>query len=601
VEGFRRTLPAPPTPFVTPRLSEVNDEVVLPRKTLDVTRPARVLAAVVVLCFAAHASSPPASRAAVASLTQPGGAQTSARKKAEGARVKALLAEGRAALERGDEASARSALERALAAEPDNVDAHTYLGVLADRAGDLKDAERHFAAAAVFAPYSASARNNYGAVLIRLGRTQLAAAQFEASLKLDPAQPSALVNLAQVRSASGRPEDLRAAREMFGRAMRVAPDAEIARALVAVSLRLGERDAAAAAYRDYAPRVAEPSATAASASSSPPPASAAARAELGQALLEGGLVEEAMAELNAAVASDPTDATAVVALARAHLRRKEIPAAGRALELAVARGLDAAPVYAALADVYEAAGRIENAIPAMRLALARDPKNEAYHFRYGLLLIDASAPAASIIRLREALKEFPSSARIWLALGIAQLIDGKNPEAEESFNRSLELDPKSVPALAYLGTTHAERGDYAQSLAYYERAIAADEKQAVVYYLAADTMLKLPGGDEAKAEQYLTRAISLDPSLAAPRLALAKIYERDERWADAATHLERAVQLAPDLNEAHYHLGRVYQRLRRADDARREMALFKEHSETEKQRREADRRDLVRRLAGVRF
>jgi tetratricopeptide (TPR) repeat protein len=114
-------------------------------------------------------------------------------------------------------------------------------------------------------------------------------------------------------------------------------------------------------------------------------------------------------------------------------------------------------------------------------------------------------------------------------------------------------------------------------------------------------MLKMPGGDGAGAEQYLARAIALDPSLAAARLALAKIYERAERWADAAPQLERAVQLAPDLNEAHYHLGRVYQRLGRAEDARREMALFKEQSETEKRRRETERRDLVRRLADVRF
>jgi Tfp pilus assembly protein PilF len=575
--------------------------VVLPRKTLDVKRPARALAAAALCCAAPSSFAPPAG-AAAAALPRPPSAQTPARRGADGGRVETLLAEGRAALERGDEASARSAFARALASEPDNVAAHTYLGVLADRAGDLKEAERHFAAAATFAPFSASARNNYGAVLARLGRTRLAAAQFEASLKLDPAQPSALVNLAQMRSASGRPEDLRAARAMFGRAMRVAPDAGIARALVAIALRLGETENAAAAYRDYAARAAESSTPAASASSPHEPApSAASRAELGQALLEGGLVEEALGELNAAVAADPSDVTAVVALARAHMRRKEITAAGRALESAVARGLDAAPLYAALADVYEAAGRVENAIPAMRLALARDPRNEAYRFRYGLLLTDASAPAASIIRLREALKEFPSSARIWLALGIAQLTDGKNADAEVSFSRSLELDPKSVPALGYLGTTHAERGDYARALAFYERAIAADGKQAVVYYLAADTMLKLPGGDGDKARQYLTRAITLDPSLAAARLALAKIYERDERWADAATHLESAVRLAPDLNEAHYHLGRVYRRLGRADDARREMALFKEQSETEKQRRESERRDLVRRLADVRF
>jgi Tfp pilus assembly protein PilF len=503
-----------------------------------------------------------------------------------------LVAEGVAALERGDEASAKEAFRRALALDARNVEAHTYLGVIADRAGELAEAERHFAAAAAAAPSLASAHNNYGAILLRLGRTAQARAQFEASLALERDQPSALVNLAQIHFASGRPDDLRAARDLFARAARIAPAADTARALVVISLKLGDRAGASAAYRDYAAQLA---------AADPATISASSRAELGSALLEADLMDEALAELVAVTAADPSNVPATVALARAYTRRKDLPSAGRTLESAVARGIDAAPIYAALAEVYEAVGRVENAIPAMRLALARDPKNEAYHFRYGLLLTDASAPAASVIRLNDALKEFPSSPRLWLALGVAQLTKGDNAEAEASFNRSLALDPKSVPALAYLGTTYAERGDYARALAYYERAIADDERQAALYYLAADTMLKMPDADEAKAGRYLARAVELDPTLASARLALAKLYVRAERWTDAAAQLERAVQLAPDLNEAHYQLGRVYQRLQRPADARRELALFKERSENEKQQRETERRDLVRRLADVRF
>jgi Tfp pilus assembly protein PilF len=501
------------------------------------------------------------------------------------------VAEGVAALERGDEATAKEAFRRALALDSRNVEAHTYLGVIADRAGELIEAERHFAAAAAAAPSLASTHNNYGAILLRLGRTAQARTQFETSLALERDQPSALVNLAQIHFAAGRPDDLRAARDLFARAARIAPAPDTTRALVVISLKLGDRAQAAAAYRDYTAQLA----------SEPTALTPAARAELGSALLEADLTDEALAELVAATAADPSNVSAIVALARAYTRRKDLPSAGRTLEAALARGIDAAPIYAALAEVYEAVGRVENAIPAMRLALARDPKNEAYHFRYGLLLTDARAPAASVIRLNDALKEFPSSSRLWLALGVAQLTKGDNAEAEASFNRSLSLDPKSVPALAYLGTTYAERGDYARALAYYERAIADDDRQAALYYLAADIMLKMPAADEAKAGRYLARAVELDPSLATARLALAKLYVRAERWMDAAAQLERAVALAPDLNEAHYQLGRVYQRLQRPADARRELALFKERSENEKQQRETERRDLVRRLADVRF
>ncbi|MBV9927349.1 MAG: tetratricopeptide repeat protein [Acidobacteria bacterium] len=514
-----------------------------------------------------------------------------------------LVGEGVAAVERGDEAAAREAFNRALQADPENVDAHTYLGVLSDRAGDFKEAEKHFAAAAAYAPFSASARNNYGAVLVRLGRTQLAAAQFEASLKLDRDQPNALVNLAQIRFNAGGAEDLRAARELFARAARVAPDVEIARALVVIALRLGEREQAAAAYKDYASFVS--AATGAGASAAADAATSAAapssRAELGAALLEAGLFEEAARELDAVVAAEPSNVDAVVALSRVHLKRRDIPAAGRALEGAVARGVDDAKVYAALADVYAAGGYVENAIPAMRLAIARDPKNESYRLRYGLMLNDTKAPGAAVIRVREALQEFPDSSPLWLALGIAQQGDGKSEDARKSFERSLELDPRSVPALAYLGSTYGERGQYAEAAALYERAIAAGSNFAVPYYLAADAMLKQPAFDAARVESHLRRAVELEQDFAPAHLALGKLYVRQERWDEAAAEFERVTKLDPRSADARYQLGRVYVRLRRTADAQRQLDAFKQLSEAQKEKRETDRRDLLRRLAHVNF
>src|SRR6476661_4600654 len=104
----------------------------------------------------------------------------------QGQRAKQFVDQGLAAFDRGDTNSARDAFEKALSLKKDEVTAHTYLGIIADRAGDLKGAERHFAAAVKGEPNSASARNNYGAILMRTGRQSLAAVEFEKSLKLDP-------------------------------------------------------------------------------------------------------------------------------------------------------------------------------------------------------------------------------------------------------------------------------------------------------------------------------------------------------------------------------------------------------------------------------
>ncbi|MET0649288.1 MAG: tetratricopeptide repeat protein [Pyrinomonadaceae bacterium] len=517
-------------------------------------------------------------------------AQTPARPAAQAARAaaSAAVAEGVSALERGDADSAGASFRKALGLNPRESEAHKYLGLLADRAGDLEGAARHFGEAARLAPASAPARNNYGVILLRLGRTREAAAEFEASLRADPQQPNALVNLAQIRFNSGTAADLRAAEDLFARADRIEPDAEIARALTVIALRRGDATAAATHYQAYSARGGSAG-------------DARARAELGQALLEAGLLKEAETETAAAAQLEPSNADAAVRLARVQLARKDIRGAGRTLEGAVARGVESAPLYALLAEVYEQAGHPENAIPAMRLAIQRDPQSEKYRFAYGVLLTNAYAPAAAVIRLEEALKDFPNSPRLWFALGLAHFKQDKDEESARAFGRAAVLDPKFAPAYAYLGMLSTKKGDAAGAVALYEKALGADPRLAVLHHLLAEALLLRADADAARAESHLKRAAELDPTFVPPRLSLAKLYIRAERWAEAVAELEKVTVLAPESAEAYYQLGRAYARLRRSTEAQAAVATFKRLSESQKKQDEYDLREIVRRLGSVRF
>ena len=469
-------------------------------------------------------------------------------------------------------------------AQDDEVRAQTNLGIIADRAGNLKEAEQHFAAAVKADPNSASARNNYGAILMRTGRSNLAAVEFEKALKLDPDQPNALVNLAQIRFAA---DDLHASAELFKRALAIKPDVEVARALTVIALRLKDPAAASTYYQSYAATEAGTQ-------------TAAARAELGAALFEAGLLKEAEAELSAAVSLNPADTESVVRLARVYLARKEIPAAGRTLESAVAHGDDPAPVYALLADVYEQSGHVENAIPAMRLAIQRDPQSEKYRFAYAVLLTNSNAPGAAVIRLEEALKTFPSSSRLWFALGFANFKLDKNEEAERALRKAIELDPKFAPAFAYLGLIRAKTGAYGEAITLYESALRADAKLAVVHHLIADAMLK-QNTDASIVEKHLRQAVTMDPTFTPARLSLGKLFMRAQRWSEAVVELQEVVKLDPNVPEAYYQLGLAYGRLKRSTDAQTAMATFKRLSDAEKKREDEDLREVVKRLSNVRF
>lgn len=503
-----------------------------------------------------------------------------------------LVAEGEAAFERGEMTVARDFFQRALVINPGSVAAHTSLGMLADNAGDLEEAARHFARAVRLKPSSSSARNNYGVILQRLGRTREAAAEFEASLRADARQPNALVNLAQIRFAAGTPADLRASAGLFARAYEIAPDTGIARAQTVVALRLKDPSAAAVHYRNYLTLMGKEGA---------PVEGSGARSELGGALLEAGLLAEAESELTAAVRLDPANADTIVQLSRVYIARQDLPAAGRLLEAAVARGLESAPVYALLADVYERSGHLENAIPALRLAIQRDPQSEKYRFAYGILLTDAYAPGAAVIRLEEALKSFPDSAPLWFALGLAHFKNEDQGKAEDAFKHSLVLNPNFASALAYRGMIRVQTGAAAEGITFYEKALQIDPKITVIHYLIADALLKQVDADLARVEAHLKRAVEADPTFTPARIALGKLFMRTNRWDEAAAQFEQIIKLDPNLPDAYYQLGRTYMRLKRTAEAQSTLATFKRLSETQKEQESKELREVVKRLAAVRF
>ena len=506
-------------------------------------------------------------------------------------KIEKLLIESAAAFQTGDLIRTKTLLREILAAAPRTVAANTLAGIVADRENDLVAAEKHFALAAKNAPAAPETRNNYGAILLRLKRPKEAAAEFTASLEINPKQSSALVNLAQIKIAEKKSI---AARGLLEKAKTIAPDKEICRALLAISLELRERTRAA---QEFAECSALPTATV-----SPAPADGkTADVSIAEALLINNLPDEAGRELETILAIDKQNVSALVLLSKIYLQQKNIQAAGRLLESAVANGLDDAKIYLALAEVYEAGGYPENAIPAMRRAIFKDPKNDFYRSRYGLLLVNSKTPAAALVRVEEALKEFPESPSLWFALGIAQFDNNKIPEAQQAFEKALQIDAKQIPVLAYLGAVYVERAQYADAAKIYERAIQLNGTVALLHYLLGDTLLKMTEVDDRRTESALKRAAELDPNLTSAHLTLGRFYVRQTRWTEAAAALEQAARLEPKRAEIFYQLGRVYARLKRADESKATLEKFKQLNDSQKEQSEADRRALVRRLANVRF
>jgi tetratricopeptide (TPR) repeat protein len=191
--------------------------------------------------------------------------------------------------------------------------------------------------------------------------------------------------------------------------------------------------------------------------------------------------------------------------------------------------------------------------------------------------------------------------RLWFALGVAHSALDKIDEAAKAFERARTLDPKFAPALAYLGMTYDQQGRYAEAVALYEQSLALDNRLAAAHYLAAEALLKQSAADTARAEAHLTQAVRLDSSFAPAHFSLAKLYLRTERVAEAVRELQSSVTLDPNMTEAHYQLGRALMRLNRTAEARVALDTFKRLSEEKREQARNEPREIMRRLANVRF
>jgi len=149
----------------------------------------------------------------------------------------------------GQPAEARHALERALHLDPARPEAHNTLALALLAEQKPEEALRELQAAVALDRRDATALNNLGNVLRGLGRLAEAEDAYRRSAALAPRYAEPLNGLGTLEVERDRPA---AALSLFDQALALAPSYHEVRLNRGIALELaGEREAAAAAYRDF--------------------------------------------------------------------------------------------------------------------------------------------------------------------------------------------------------------------------------------------------------------------------------------------------------------------------------------------------------------
>jgi tetratricopeptide (TPR) repeat protein len=273
----------------------------------------------------------------------------------------------------------------------------------------------------------------------------------------------------------------------------------------------------------------------------------------------------------------PADSSIDQELARA-AHYLEAGQATRAVEVirAVLPRRDTAAVRHLLGDALEAAGDLLGAAEEFQKAAHADP-NEENLFDWGnnLLQLRAYPPATDV--LVEAVKRFPRSARLHVALGIARYSRGQFEDAIRAFGVAADLEPDDERPYLFLGEMYGVSAELAPEVTKrLARFVESHPGHALGHFFYAMSLWKgAPGAPPpAEVEVHLKKAIALDSRLAKAHFQLGVLYADEDRYPEAIAALEEAVSLEPSMAQAHYRLARAYRRTGREELAAKALEAF---------------------------
>jgi type IV pilus assembly protein PilF len=143
--------------------------------------------------------------------------------------------------------------------------------------------------------------------------------------------------------------------------------------------------------------------------------------------------------------------------------------------------------------------------------------------------------------IRQSIAAKPSYAAAHNLRGLILSSMGSNVQAEESFRRAVQLDPRDADTLHNFGWFECQNGRYPQADQWFDRALEIPQYRGLSRTLLAKGLCQLRAEKPAEAERSLLRSYELDPSNAATAYQLADLMLRRSDLERARFYARRLV------------------------------------------------------------
>jgi tetratricopeptide (TPR) repeat protein len=273
--------------------------------------------------------------------------------------------------------------------------------------------------------------------------------------------------------------------------------------------------------------------------------------------LHDGRAEDAYKTASVAAAAHPDSTAALFALARTQAARNRPDEAVLAYQRVLELNPRATDAKVALAKLKLAEGRPDASMTFAQEALSHQPTNgEARLVLVRALFArgDIDSAARELDRLVTA---YPDSAAVHAQLGFLHGRKNNISSARREFLRAKELDPDSLEALAGLVGLEVSQKNFSAAIKLVEERLQEASPRANLFMLAARTYTA--AGDLSRAEQYLAKAVEIDPNELAAYAALGQLYAKQGRLDAARIEFEQIVERSPRSVPALTMLGIIHE------------------------------------------
>jgi tetratricopeptide (TPR) repeat protein len=174
----------------------------------------------------------------------------------------------------------------------------------------------------------------------------------------------------------------------------------------------------------------------------------------------------------------------------------------------------------------------------------------------------------------------PDSAQMHQLMAHEDYRQGNTIAAVAQYRKAIALDPH-LPGIHFelAELLHTSKDETVKKEAEQEYRVALRENPQNEKSILRLAEIDAQRGNTEQSYKEYTKAVELQPADADAKLGLAKTLIEMNQTDKALALLEDAVRLEPTNATAHYRLATLYRKIGRADDAKREMELYKKFKE----------------------